>query len=116
METNTKKRRLAYRIADWLPQPIRVIYYILLFGTLVYLIYRIIAGLLSIIQHLGAFIFEKKTFYTLFLCLVLIAVGILLASQFIWGLDPIGKAYAWILEQYERLKEWLISFIEGSGY
>lgn len=107
------KRRFAYRIGDKLPKPFRVIYYLLLSLTLIYWLYRVITGVLEMIQRLGAFIFEKRNFYTFIVCLLILGVGVLLASQYVFGLDPFGKIVAWALEKWEAFRLWCIELIGG---
>lgn len=103
------KKPLAYRIGDKLPKILRVIYYILLTITLVYWLYRLIGFLLKSIQKIGSFLFEKEHYYTFVFCLFILAIGTLLISQFVFGLDPFGKCINWIVEKWYDLKEWFIN-------
>ena len=106
------KRRLAYRIGDKLPKPIRVIYYIILAITLVYWLYRFSKFILDLIQKIGSFAFEKRNYYTFIICLIILGIGILLASQFIFGLNPFGKSLNWVVDKYNDLKNLIINLLE----
>lgn len=108
-----KTKRVAYRIGNKMPKPIRVIYYILLTLTLIYWLYRFIAGVLTLIQKLGSFIFEKRNYYTFIVCLLILTVGILLASQFLFNLDPFGKACNWFVEKWNNIRQWCAGVIGG---
>lgn len=107
------KRRLAYRIGDSLPKPIRIVYYTLLIITLIYSIYRLIAGTLWLIQTIGSFIFEKRNFYTFVVCILILAVGILLASQFIFNLQPFEKFCNFFVEKWNDLRCWVVELVGG---
>lgn len=105
------KKRFAYRLGDKLPKPIRVIYYIILTITLVYWLYRFIKLILDLIQKIGSFIFEKRNYYTFVVCLLILCVGVLIASQFIFGLDPIGKLGNWVVDRWNDFRQWCINLI-----
>lgn len=109
----TSHKRLAYRLGDKMPKPIRVIYYVLLAITLVYWAYRLIALTLDLIQKIGLFIFEKRNYYTFVICLIILGVGILLASQFIFDLDPFGKLVNWIVNKWNDFRAWCVKIIGG---
>lgn len=114
MENNgieTLHRRLAYRIGDRLPKAIRIIYYILLAITLVYWLYRFIRMILDLIQKIGSFMFDKRNYYTFVICLLILCIGVLIASQFIFGLDPIGKLGNWIVDRWNDFRQWCINVI-----
>lgn len=106
-------KRLAYRIGDRMPKPIRIIYYIILGITLIYWLYRFIAGVLSFIQKLGSFVFEKHNYYTFVVCILILAIGILLASQFIFGLNPFGKVCDWFVDKWNDIRQWGVELIGG---
>lgn len=98
-------KRFAYRLADHLPKPLRIIYYIILWATAVYILYRFISWLLITIQQIGEFIFEKRNYWTAVWVVFIMAVGSILIAQFWYGLDPIGHTIRW----FENLiKGWLV--------
>ena len=107
------KKRLAYRIGDKMPKAIRIIYYILLTITLVYWIYRLTTSILDLIQKIGSFLFEKRNYYTFVVCILILCVGIFIASQFIFNLDPIGKMGNWFINKWNDLRHWCAEIIGG---
>ena len=88
-------KRFAYRLADHLPKPLKVIYYIILWATAIYILYRFLRGLLVGFQRAGEFIFEKRNYWTAVWVLFIMAVGSVLIAQFWYGLDPVGHAIRW---------------------
>lgn len=106
-------KRFAYRLGDKLPKPLKILYYFILTITLIYWLFRLIAAILALIQKCGAFVFEKRNFYTFVVCLIILAIGILLASQFIFNLDPFGKLINWFIEIWQTFKSWCIELIGG---
>lgn len=106
-------RRFAYRIGDKMPKAIKIIYYIILAVTLVYWLYRAISLTLSLIQRIGSFVFEKRNYYTFVICLIILGIGILLASQFIFDLDPFGRVANWFIDQWNNFRAWCVKIIGG---
>ena len=106
-------RRFAYRIGDKMPKAIKIIYYIILAVTLVYWLYRAISLTLSLIQRIGSFVFEKRNYYTFVICLIILGIGILLASQFIFDLDPVGRVTNWFIDQWNNFRAWCVKIIGG---
>lgn len=106
-------RRFAYRIGDRLPKAVRIIYYVLLGVTLIYWLYRAIVAVLDLIQTIGAFVFEKRNYYTFMVCLLILGIGVLFASQFIFGLDPFGKLVNWFVERWNDFRAWCVNVIGG---
>lgn len=105
------RKRLAYRIGDKMPKAIRIIYYVILAITLVYWAYRLIALTLDLIQKIGCFIFEKRNYYTFVVCMLILAIGILLASQFIFDLDPFGRFVNGIVDKWNNFRQWCVNII-----
>lgn len=93
--------RLAYRIGNWLPRPLRVLYYIVLYLTLIYIIYRIVEWVLKTIQKIGYFLFEPRNYWTMILSIFTVAICSFILAQFVLGLDPVGKVLEWGLEQLQ---------------
>lgn len=89
-------RRFAYKLGDYLPKPLKVVYYIVLWATLLYVLFRIIEWTLIKIQVIGSFIFEKRNYWTAVWVLFILAVGSILIAQFWYGLDPFGNTIEWI--------------------
>lgn len=89
------QKRFAFRIADHLPKPLKVIYYIILWLTAVYLLYCLVRWLLISFQKAGAFMFDKRNYWTAVWVVFIMAVGSTLIAQFWYGLDPIGHTIRW---------------------
>jgi len=89
------KARVAYRIGAWLPKPLRVIYYIVLCLTLVYLLYRLLEWVLKTIQKIGYFLFDPRNYWTMILSIFTVLLCSFLLAQFALGLDPVGKVIEW---------------------
>ena len=88
-------KRFAYRLADYLPKPLRIAYYIILWATAVYILYRFAAWALNTFQQIGEFIFEKRNYWTAVWVVFIMAVGSILIAQFWYGLDPVGQTVSW---------------------
>lgn len=104
-------KRFAYRIADMLPRPLRIIYYMILWLTLIYLMIRVTALILKYTQKLGAMIFDEKHFYFLVFVSLFLFVIIVLVAQFYFGLDPIGNFWDWVGDKIQQLKDYIIENI-----
>lgn len=102
---NIVRKRLAYRIGDLLPKPLKILYYLVLWLTLIYIFYRLIVFFLKTIQKVGYFIFDPKNYWTVILCITVLLLGSLLIGQFWLGLDPIGKFINRMLEWGEGILE-----------
>ena len=96
-------RRFAYRVGDFLPRPLKIVYYIVLWATLLYVLFRIIEWTLVKIQVIGSFIFEKRNYWTSVWVLFILTVGSILIAQFWYGLDPFGNAYRWFIDSLKGL-------------
>lgn len=94
-ESIPPKTRVAYRIGAWLPKPLRIIYYLVLFLTLVYLLYRLVEWVLKTIQKLGYFLFDPRNYWTMVLSIFTVLVFSFILAQFVLGLDPVGKVIEW---------------------
>lgn len=100
--------RLVHRIGNHLPKWLRTIYYIVLFITFIYIIYRFIEWILVTIQKIGAFIFEPRNYWAAVMSLFILVIGAFLVAQFVLGLDPLGRIITWIQETFESIKGGLI--------
>ncbi len=105
------RRRFAFRIGDRLPLPLRIVYYAVLFLTMVYLIFIITKKLLDVTQKVGAFCFDKRNFYTFFFCLFGLAIGTFIVAQLFLGLDPIGEITNFFDMKIQSIKDFFISLL-----
>lgn len=101
-----QNKRLPYRIADRLPLFLKIPYYIILWVTALYAIYRLLRFILESIQKTGAFIFDKRNYWTVVLSISILLLGSFLVSQFWLGLDPVGKTVQQIKEWSELINQW----------
>src|SRR5690554_2203536 len=95
-------KRLIFRIGDSLPKWLRVIYYIIIVITFIYIIYRFIEWLLIKIQKIGAFIFEPRNYWAAVMSIFIVLIGAFILAQFVLGLDPIGNTLSWIEQTFEN--------------
>lgn len=95
--------RLAYRIGDKLPRVLKIMYYIVLFTTFIYLIYRFLEWVLKTIQKIGAFVFEPRNYWAAVLSLFILVIGAFIIAQFALGLDPWGNFIKWVVSTFENI-------------
>lgn len=106
-------RPLAFRFGDMLPKPLKVIYYILLWVTLIYMIGVISIFLLKVIQKTGAMIFDEKHFYFLVFVLLIVGLITLFLAQYYFDLDPIGHFLKFLSNKWHEFREWIVRLILG---
>jgi hypothetical protein len=97
-------KRLVYRIGGRLPKALRILYYIVLCLTFIYLIYRFFEWFLVTVQKIGAFIFEPRNYWAAVMSLFILAIGAFILAQFILGLDPVGNTIEWIESKIKLLE------------
>lgn len=112
-KVTSRPSRLAYRIGDHLPKWLRIIYYIVLFVTFIYIIYRFLEWLLLTIQKIGAFIFEPRNYWAAVMSLFILVIGAFLLAQFVLGLDPWGDTINWFKQIIENITRGLIQYVSG---
>lgn len=105
--------RLAYRIGDKLPKWLKIIYYIILIITFIYIIYRFLEWILITIQKIGAFIFEPRNYWTAVMSIFILLIGSFILAQFVLGLDPWGDAINWFKQVIENVTGGLIQYVSG---
>ena len=98
---------------DRLPKWLRVILLLISIVTLVYWLGFMIYKILSAIRVIGAYIFEKRNYWTFLCCILILIVGGLLLAQYYFNLDPFGKLLEWFNGQIEALREYLGGLITG---
>lgn len=96
-----------------LPRWLRVFLIIASIITLIYWIIFITYKILCAIRVFGAFIFDKRNYWTFLFCIFILALGTLLISQFVLNLNPIGKFVDFMLEQYNYIKQTIAEKIIG---
>ncbi len=111
MEDVVIAKRMAYRIGNSLPKPLRVVYYAILWLSFIYLFFRVTAITLKVTQKLGSTIFDEKHFYFLVFTIALIFTAIIIIAQFYFKLDPIGIIIDYILNVLNKIKTEIIDKI-----
>lgn len=96
-----------------LPRWFRILLLVVSIITMVYWVALITYKMLCAIRVIGAFIFEKRNYWTFLFCIAILIFGTLLVAQLFLGLDPVGKIWEYILNQYEQLKETIVNKIIG---
>lgn len=94
-----------------LPKWLRVVLLTLSILTVVYWLGFLIYKLLCAVRVIGAFIFDKRNYWTFLICIVILLVGSLLMAQFYFGLDPFGKMAAWFVQKWDEFREILIELL-----
>lgn len=107
-----KRRRLSYRIGDNLPRPLRFIYYAILILSGVYILYRIIEWVLKTIQKIGQFIFDDRTYWAVWICILILVIGGLLLGQYYFDLDPFGKIAEAVTSLFDQVRENFSTWLE----
>lgn len=87
--------RFAFRLGNKLPKVLRILYYIVLFLSMIYFIYRFFEWFLKTIQKIGSFAFEPRNYWAGVMAIFIVALGTFITAQFILGLDPIGQVIEW---------------------
>lgn len=106
METQNK-------LWDRLPKPLRFILIFISIITVVYWVGFTIYKLLDAIRAIGAFICDKRNYWTFLCCILILVVGSLLIAQYYLNLDPFGKIAEWAISRWIELKETIASYITG---
>lgn len=96
-------QRLIYKLGSYMPKWLRIIYYIILVVTLIYVVFRALEFILVSIQKIGAFIFDNRNYWTVIMCLFILALGTFIVAQFVIGMDPWGRFTQWLIELFNRL-------------
>lgn len=92
-----------------MPKFLKVLLYILLTITCIYWILIATYKLLEIIRICIHFISDKRNWWTYVTCLLILGIGVLLAAQFLLGLDPIGKMIESIKTAFDDFKRGLLA-------
>lgn len=100
-----------------LPKWLQFILLIISLITLVYWLGFAIYKLLDAIRAIGAFIFDKRNYWTFLTCILILVVGSILLAQYYFNLDPFGKFVEWfnnwLTETVTNLREYLGELIKG---
>lgn len=84
------KKRFAYRVGDKLPRILRILYYIVLCITMIYIIYRFFAWTLGTFQKFGQWFFRPQNYWAAMMSIGILLLGSFFLAQFALELDPLG--------------------------
>lgn len=98
-----------------LPSVIRFILLVFSIITLVFWLGVLAFKIIELTRKLIHWLTDKNRWWTFVVCALIVGLGVFLASQFIYDLDPVGKLINWFNERLDSVKQWLINLIEGSG-
>ena len=93
------------------PKWVKILLLIVSVVTMIYWLGLIVYKILCAIRVIGAFVFEKRNYWTFLCCILILLVGSLIMAQGVLGLDPIGKATEFIIEKWQYLKEVIVDKI-----
>lgn len=101
------------RLWDKLPKWLRFILILISIVTVIYWVGFMIYKLLDAIRAIGAFIFNKRNYWTFLCCILILVIGSLLVAQYYFNLDPFGKIAEWFISVWQQIKETIASYITG---
>lgn len=101
------------RLWDKLPKWLRFILILISIVTVIYWVGFTIYKLLDAIRAIGAFIFNKRNYWTFLCCILILVIGSLLVAQYYFNLDPFGKIAEWFISVWQQIKETIASYITG---
>ena len=93
------------------PRWLKIVLLIISIITLIYWVGFMAYKILCAIRVIGAFIFEKRNYWTFLTCIALLLIGSLIMAQYVLGLNPIGQATEYILEKWQSIKEVIVNSI-----
>ena len=97
-----------------LPRIVKWLLYVVLVLSCVYWIGWFVFKILDGTRKLIHWITESRNWWTFIVCILIVAIGVFLAAQFYFGLDPIGKLQAWFSENIQTFRYWLGDLISGA--
>lgn len=102
--TTKISKRFAFRLGNRLPKVLRILYYIVLFMTMVYFIYRFFEWILVTFQKFGQWFFRPQNYWAAVMSIGILVFGSFILAQFVLGLDPWGTAVQRITEFIKSLE------------
>lgn len=92
-----------------LPLILKIILILLSIVTVVFWVFFLVYHIINLLRAVIHFLTEKKAFWVFIICIVICGIIGLLFAQFYFGLDPFGKAYNWLLDKINIIKQWLVN-------
>lgn len=98
-----------------LPKIIKVLLYILLTLSCIYLIIILLYKLLEILRIIIHFISDKRNWWTFVVCILIVCIGAFIFAQFFLGLDPYGKFIFYIQSLWKDFINSIINLLNSAN-
>jgi ascorbate-specific PTS system EIIC-type component UlaA len=92
-----------------LPKWLKILIYITLTITCIYWLGIFIYKVLEYTRRFIHWTTEKRNWWTFLVCILILLIGSLIMAQGVLGLDPLGRFEEFLLEQWESIKEGIVS-------
>ena len=96
-----------------MPNYLKFLINALLTITCVYWIGYFTFKILDTIRKFIHWVSEARNWWTFLICILILGIGILLAAQFYFDLDPVGKTIDKIVEWFKNFRNDLANIIGG---
>ena len=96
-----------------IPRIIKCLLYVLLTITIIYWIIIMAYKLLDLMRRFLHFVSDKKNWWTFVCCVCILLIGTFIVSQFVLGLDPVGKFINSIKEMIDNIRNAIGEAIKG---
>ena len=98
---------------DKFPRWLKIILLIISIITIVYWIGLMLYKILCAIRVIGAFVFEKRNYWTFLCCILILVLGGLLLAQYYFNLDPFGKIVERTSDLIQSIRDSIGNSIKG---
>ena len=98
---------------DKFPRWLKIVLLIVSIITMVYWLGFMVYKILCAIRVIGAFVFEKRNYWTFLCCLLILVLGGLLLAQYYFNLDPFGKIVEQISDLIQSIRDSIGNSIKG---
>jgi len=102
--TTNISKRFAFRLGNRLPKVLRIMYFIVLFLSMVYFIYRFFEWFLVTVRKFGEWFFRPQNYWAAVMSIGILLIGSFILAQFVLGLDPWGNTIERITNIIESLE------------
>lgn len=96
-----------------LPKWLKLILYILITLTLIYLLCITLYKVLEISRVVIHWVSEKRNWWTFLVCILILLIGSFVIAQCVLGLDPLGAIGNYFIEQWHNLRNAIANFIKA---
>ena len=99
---------------DKFPRWLKIVLFIVSVITMVYWVCFMTYKILCAIRVIGAFVFEKRNYWTFLCCILILVLGGLLLAQYYFKLDPFGKIVEQVSNLFNQIRGSVADLIKGS--